>query len=546
MKRNNNKHIVLGIVLLGIITLGFLSCGGGAQSGNKAGDVFMYASKTKFTHFDPHVANTTTQANFTYQVYESLIMRNANYELEMGLGLAKSWELMSETEWKFILHKGVKFHDGADFTAEDVVASFKRGAEAKEGGSSVAKNMVESVEVIDDYTVVIHTNGYIPVFPSALTSIQIADKDWLDEHSPTAITTADANNYTRDHANGTGPYKLMSLDPSGEVIFEKFEGYRNKANAGHIKTIKYITIEDDATRIASLISGQVDLIFPVPIQDWKSIESEDALKLVKNIEGRPIFLGLDQFSDVLLGAEDGATANPFKDKRVREAINLAIDIQTINDQHLEGNGYPIGILSAPGLGGHPKNVAITSPYPYDVKRAKELMKEAGYENGFSVTFNAPNNRYVKDEAMAASIVVMLAKINITVNLETEPRSQYFDRLFNKRAVSMYMLGWGPIAAHDFDIVTRLLSYPDEEKKLGGYNIGQYKNTAINTISEQLKDYKYNEQFNALISEAYAISKKDFAYVPLLAPPISVAAKKSFDFVLSPNEEIRFSNIIAIE
>ena len=330
-----------------------------------AENVLRWTSQGDALTLDPHSQNESPTIAMNGQIYESLITRDANLSLQPEL--ATSWEADADG-WTFKLREGVKFHDGSAFTAEDVVFSFERAKHEASDYKEQAKN-VAMVEVIDDYTVKLKTDGPNPILPNQLTSIYIMDKDWSEANNVTSPQDfkAKEETFAVRNTNGTGPFSVVSRAPDElTVLAANPDWWGSDLFPGNLDRIEYRPITNAATRVAALLSGEVDFVLDPPLQDVKRIESTEGLNVQTVAQIRSIFFGMDQGIDKLRSSD--VEGNPFKDARVREAFNLAIDKVAIQRVVMDGFSFPTGMITPPGvLGNTPDNDAS---YGFDAAKAK--------------------------------------------------------------------------------------------------------------------------------------------------------------------------------
>ncbi|MDE4139408.1 MULTISPECIES: ABC transporter substrate-binding protein [Rhodobacterales] len=491
-----------------------------------AENVLRWTSQGDALTMDPHSQNEGPTIAMNGQIYESLVTRDADLTLQPEL--AESWEAGSDG-WTFKLRQGVKFHDGADFTAEDVVFSFERANHEASDYKEQAKN-VTSVEVIDDYTVKLMTDGPNPILPNQLTSIYMMDKGWSEANNVTAPQDfkAKEETYAVRNANGTGPFSLVSRAPDELTVLERNAAWwGNDMFPGNIDKIEYRPISNAATRVAALLSGEVDFVLDPPLQDLKRIESADGLGVKTVAQIRSIFFGMDQGIEKLRSSDvDG---NPFKDKRVREAFNLAIDKAAIQRVVMEGLSFPTGMITPPGvLGNTPDNDAS---YGFDPEKAKSLLTEAGYPEGFSIQLDCPNNRYNNDEKICQAAVAMLAKIGVKVNLDAIPKAQHFPKI-QKRESDFYMLGWGVPTLDSHYVFSYLL---DGE---GSWNATGYDNARVNEITDAITTEIDIDKRTALIDEAWDLVKADIPYVPIHHQVLAWGISDKVDIAIAADDAFR--------
>ena len=354
---------------------------------------------------DPHSLNESLQITVVENVYETLVSRDANYKLTPLL--ATSWKQTAPTVWRFDLRKGVKFHDGTPFTADDVIFSYER---AKGDGSDMKSYVGQFKEIkkINDHTIDIITNAPFPIVPELITHWAIMSKKWCEENQATKPVDRrkGIENSASFRANGTGPFVVKERQPNVQTRFARNFNYWGKVT-GNVDEVVFSVIGNDATRVAAMLSGELDIMEPVPVQDVERLKSNDKLKILQGPELRAIFLGMDQKRDELLYSNVKGK-NPFKDIRVRKAFYQAIDIETIKSRVMRGAATPLGLMLPPQVNGFAPDLA--KRMPYDAEAAKKLLTEAGYPSGFEVKMNCPNDRYVNDAEICQAVAANLAKM----------------------------------------------------------------------------------------------------------------------------------------
>lgn len=492
-----------------------------------AENVLRWTSQGDALTMDPHSQNESPTIAFNGQIYEALVAR----DIEMNLvpELAESWTA-SPDGWTFKLRQGVKFHDGADFTAEDVVFSFNRALEESSDYKEQVKT-VSSIEVIDDYTVKLVTAGANPILPNTLTNVYIMDSGWAKANGVEKPQdfAAEEETFSVRNSNGTGPFMLMSRAPEELSVLQRNPNWwGDSMYPGNVDRIEYRPIKNAATRVAALLSGEVDFVLDAPLQDLKRIEATEGLTTKTVAQVRSIFFGMDQSVDELRSSNVKG-ANPFRDIKVREAFNLAIDKDAIQRVVMDGLSFPTGIITPPGvLGNTPE---LDQQYGFDLDKAKSLMAEAGYADGFEVQLDCPNNRYNNDEKICQAAVAMLAKIGVKVNLDAIPKAQHFPKI-QKRISDFYMLGWG-VSTLDSHYV---FSYLFEGE--GSWNGIGYNNARVNEITKLIETETDIPKRTALIDEAWHIIKKEMPYLPIHHQVLGWSMKDNVDVPIAADDHLR--------
>ena len=485
---------------------------------------------------DPHSLNESLQLGFMSNVYEPLIGRDK--KLGLVPALATKWTQASPTVWRFELRKGVTFHDGSPFTADDVVFSFKRAA----GEGSDMKSYVSSfkeVRRIDDFTVEIETITPFPILSDVISLVYMMNKKWCEENK--AQLPVDRRkgieNTASFKANGTGPFRLKERQPTTRSVLVRNGNYWDKIES-NVDEVVFTPIGNDATRVAALLSGEIDVMEPVPLQDVERIKSNLNLKVMQGPELRTIFLGMDQKRDELLYSSVKGK-NPFKDKRVRQAFYQAIDIETIKSRVMRGASAPAALMIGPGIKGFVPE--LNKRLPYDPEASKKLMAEAGYPNGFEVGMNCPNDRYVNDGEICQAVAANLARIGVKVNLQTETKVTYFPKILS-RNTSFYLLGWtaGTYDAHN--PLTALMATPTD-KGQGQFNLGAYSNAKLDELTLKIQSETDQGKRNAMIKEAFEIHANDIGHLPLHQQALAWAMKKNIELTQLPDNFMPYRWIV---
>ncbi len=480
---------------------------------------------------DPHSLNETVQLSFTGNVYDPLVSRDK----KMGLapGLATKWTQTSPTVWRFELRPNVKFHDGTPFTADDVVFSFKRAA----GDGSDMKgitNQIKEVRKVGPLTVDIETNAPYPILPDTLTTLAMMSQKWCVENK--AEKPVDRRkgieNTASFKANGTGPWRLRERQPSVRTVLVKNAQSWEK-NESNVDEVVFTPIGNDATRVAALLSGEIDLMEPVPLQDVDRIKSQ-GYTVLQGPELRTIFLGMDQKRDELLFSSVKGK-NPFKDVRVRKAFYQAIDIETIKTRVMRNAALPTALMVGAAVRGFQED--MNKRFPYDPEASKKLLAEAGYPNGFEVTMNCPNDRYVNDAAICQAVAANLARVGVKINLAAETKISYFPKIL-RRDTSFYLLGWTPSTVDAHDVLSSIMSTPTD-KGQGQFNLGAYSNTKLDELTLKIQSETDPKKRNDMIREAFKIHQDDVGHIPLHQQALAWGFNNRVSLVQPPSNYMFF-------
>jgi peptide/nickel transport system substrate-binding protein len=482
-------------------------------------ETFRYAFRIDPASLDPQAIAETFTLSWLGQIYEPLVGRGKKLELIPALAL--KWEQPDPLTWRFHLRPDVKFQGGEPFTADDVVFTINR---VKMEGSDMAYtvNSVKEVKKVDDLTVDMILDNPNPILPYQITSTYMMSKSWAEANGAgkPASVKAKVENFASTNANGTGPFKIKSRQAGVRTVFEPFGGWWGNAGKQHnLSEVIFTPIQADATRVAALLSGEVDMVYPVPQQDVARIKSGGAFDVLQGYELRTIFLNMDQKRDELLDSNVKGK-NPLKDLRVRKAIYQAIDIDAIRDRIMGGSSHNAGIMVAPGITGY--DAKLDTRYPFDLAASKALLAEAGYKDGFEMGMDCPNDRYVNDEKICQAIVGMLARAGIKVNLLAQTRTKYFEKILG-RNTTFSLLGWQPLSYDAHSTLQETTHTP--VGKAGTYNVGNYSNPKIDALTEAIETEADLVKRQALISEALAMEKADIAHIPLHQAALSWGVRK---------------------
>ena len=472
---------------------------------------------------DPAIGTDTAALVFMAHIYERLVTRDREFTLQPSLAL--SWAPMSPTTMRFKLRPGIKFHDGTPFTADDVPFSIAR---AREPTSLIKSNTVgiKSATRIDELTVDVETEGPLPTLLNQLYLIPIMSRAWAATHGVTgpANYVSGKENYATRHANGTGPYQLKSFESGGKVVLSAHPGWWGKRE-GNVTEGIYTPIRSNGTRLAALVSGEVDLLIDPPVQDLERLRSNAALKLLQIPEPRIILLQFDLARDELLFSTVKGK-NPFKDRHVREAMRLAIDGEALHKKVMRGNSKPMGSMIAKGITGHSERAA--RPSAFDPVRARKLLAEAGYPDGFGVTLDCTNDRYILDEQICAALAGMFSKIGIDATPNPKPKAIFFQKTdASKRETSLMLIGYYPTTVDAGALLEGVL-HTYNGKGAGDNNTGQYSNPRMDALIKAARVELDATKRLALLEEIQLLQNEDIATIPIHQQLPSWAMRRNID------------------
>jgi len=492
--------------------------------GSANAKTFRWAAQGDAATMDPHGISAGLTLGFLGNIYDGLVRRAGDLSLEPAL--ATRWSATGPTTWRFKLREGVKFHDGSDFTSDDVVFSWQRAA-AKSSGVRAIIGSIKDVKTAGKYAVDITTGKPDPLLPQSIANWFIVSRAWSVKNgaADAASPAQKKEGYATNHTNGTGPFHLISREAGVKTVLQPYTGWWDKA--GHnVTEAVFRPVKSAATRVAALLSGELDLIYPVPVQDAGRVADTAGFKMLTGTELRTIFIGMDVTRDELLHSTVKGK-NPFKDIKVRQALYHAIDVDAIREKVMRGTSTPAGLLIGPGINGFKQ--AMNGRLAYDPAKAKSLLADAGYGQGFGVGMDCTNDRYVNDAAICTAVVSMLARIGVKVQLNADSKSRIFAK-YKARDTSLYLLGWtaGTYDAHH--IMRFLLSKPNPERKLGSWNFGGYWNARIDVLRDQIAVEVDKAKRQAMIDEVHTIFRAELPYIPLHQQALSWGVRSNVDLI----------------
>ena len=493
-----------------------------------------WSSQGDYLSADPHAQNEGLNNNINDFVYERLTARDR--KLGLVPSLATSWEAVSPTLWRFQLRRGVTFHDGTPFTADDVVFSIER-AQLPSSNFKVYAAPIGKVRKVASHTVEIETPAPSPLLLEHVNTIRIMSKAWAEKNAasrPQDFKTGEET-YASRNANGTGPYTLVRREAEVATVLRKnprWWGLPEGLFEGNVDEIVYRPIKSDATRMAALLTGELDLVLDPPLQDIARLRGDKRLRIYEGPENRVIFLVMDQ-DRAELRHSSVKGRNPFKDLRVRQALYEAIDVAAIQRQVMRGMSSPTGSM-VPTAG---QSFPELEPrlLPYDPARARKRLAEAGYPAGFDVALDCPNNRYVNDERICTALAAMWAKVGIRVRLNALPRAQFFQKV-DQLDVSLHLYGWGGAATDPGFTLTPVLHSHDGQGR-GDFNSGRFRDEALDRTIRAIEVEMDVPRRRALMLEALQRVRQNIYVIPLHRQVIPWAARAGVRAVHRPDNVI---------
>ncbi|MBM3340628.1 MAG: ABC transporter substrate-binding protein [Betaproteobacteria bacterium] len=483
------------------------------------------------TSIDPHFHNLTPNNNVAEHIFETLVTKDARSRLRPAL--AESWRAIDDLTWEFRLRKGVKFHDGADFTAQDVVFTLERVPAVPNSPSSFAtysKQIVEKI-IVDPHTIRFKTATPYPLMPTDMSTIFIVSSRAAKGATAAGASTEDFN--SGKAAIGTGPFKFVRYAKGDRLELARHDAYWGVKPAWEKVTFRLITA--DPTRVAALLAGDVRAIENVPTSDIARIAKSKDFTLYRTVSHRLMYLHLDSNRDRSPFVTDKAgkplDKNPLKDVRVRRAISKAINRQALVERVMEGAAVATGQLMPEGMFGH---TPALKPEAHDVEGARKLLAEAGYPDGFAITLHAPNNRYVNDEQIAQAIAQLLTRAGIATKVDAMPASVFFSR-GSKLDFSFLLAGWGADTAEASSPLKALLATFDTAKGMGTANRGRYSNPKMDAVLTQALSTVDDVKRERLLQQATEIAVGDLGIIPLYHQHNLWAARRGVTYTARTDE-----------
>jgi peptide/nickel transport system substrate-binding protein len=512
-------------VFVAVLALGWAS-GVGAQE-------LKIGLSAEPSAMDPHFHNLTPNNSLTKHIFDRLTDQDENQLVQPGLAL--SWRITDETTWEFKLRPGVKFSNGDDFTANDVIYSYCRAPRVENSPSSfgIYTRQISGMSAPNPLTVLIKTPAPHPLLPTELSAIAIlsakangAGAVTFDRQECKGVGTypkTEAFN-SGEAAVGTGPYRLVRYTKGDRIILERNESYWGDKPAWQRVIFRPIT--SAGPRVAALLAGDVDLIENVPIQDLARIKANAAYKVVEALSARVVYLHFDYVDDVPPGM-GGAAANknPFRDKRVREAISKAIDRDAIVARIMGGVAMPAAEMLPPMMFGANKDAKVAKADPAE---AKKLLAEAGYPDGFALLLGTPNDRYVNDAQISQAVAQMLSRIGLKTSIEAMTASQFFVKR-NKHEFGMWLSGWLADTGEMSSPLKSLIATPNKDKGMGPTNPGGYSNLKVDALIEQALATIDDAKRGALLAQASRTAMEDYGLLPLHFEMTTWAMRKDLDY-----------------
>jgi peptide/nickel transport system substrate-binding protein len=506
---------------LGAVIASIALCGSAVAADLKIG------VGSEVTTLDPHFFHLTPNTEIDKLIYSGLITQDAN--LKVVPDLAASWRTTDPTHWEFKLRPGVKWQDGSPLTADDVVFSYQRARNVPNSPGSFLQFLkhVKTTTATDDHTVVVETDQPDPILLNEILNVWIVSRKSAEN-----ATTADYN--SRKAAVGTGPYRVVEWVPGDHITLERFDGYFGAKPDWQRVTYKPIT--SDASRVAALLSGDVDLINNVPGNDVATLKANPKVTLGTMESNRCYFwtLDVDRDASPQITDADGKpmTKNPLKDERVRRAMSMAIDRAALVSKVMQGQAVEAAQFNPQGT---PGTSAKMKPVAYDLAGAKKLLAEAGYANGFGVVVNSSNDRYPNDAQVNQAVAQMWSRLGLKTSVNAVPKAIYFPRVV-KLEYSVSMAGNSTDTGEPLSQLQYLLGTYNPAKGMGAGNSGRYSDPKFDAIIDKAAMTLDDGKRNALLAEAYEYAiGQQVVVIPMLFPITTWAMRKGIVYNGFPQE-----------
>ncbi|CAN5904221.1 ABC transporter substrate-binding protein [soil metagenome] len=491
-----------------------------------------WAARGDAESMDPHTVAETLTIGMAALVHDSLVERDRDVRIVPGL--ATSWKAIDPKRWRFELRRGVVFHDGSPFTADDVVFSILRAQQPSSQLNFYAGPLGTPVR-IDDYTVELRLERPDPILLQHLSGVMIMSRTWAAKHHAERVPNfrAREESFSSRNANGTGRYRLVQREPGVRTVLERNPAWWGRFE-GNVQKVVFTPIANDASRTAALLGGSVDFVNDLAVQDVERARADPSLRVTVAPENRLVFLGFDLWREEspYVGVKG---ANPLRDARVREAFAYAIDTEAIKTRIMRGYSVPARCMAVALAGCMVDKLDV--PLRPDVARARKLMAEAGYEQGFDLTLDCPNDRYVNDQAICVALVGMLARIDVRLKVDARPKTLFFPKV-QSSDTSFYLLGWAGSFADAQPVLDPLVHSRDDAAGKGAGNFGRIADPALDRLIDAAGTETDPERRSALIGDAQRRVAEQFYYLPLHRQTLFWASRANVHTVTTPNGVVR--------
>ena len=470
---------------------------------------------------DPHAHDEGVSLTLNQQIYEPLLLRDAQGKTSPAL--AEGWTTTSDPlTWEFRLRRNVLFHDGTPFTADDVVFSIAR-AKTPQSGIKDLLASIEQVTPIDSHTIRIKTRSPTPLLPGSLTHVLVMSKAWAERNGVTQVPTGQqtAQAHTFRNANGTGPFVLVSRVPGSRTVMRRHDTYwANAAAPVEISELIYLPIPNDTERVQAFVQGEVDFLQDVPVNELPRLQANKAVTVSIGALNRTVFLGTQVGPLAQTGGVE-APRNPLADKRVREAISMSLNRQLIQRSVLLGQAIPTGTVAPPSINGYPRQLDRLPQV--DLARAKAIITDAGWPNGFQLRLDCPREGIVRAEAVCRSIAAQLANAGITIDVVVRDAAQHLEHLRDDKAATDLFLSQVSVPSFDSELIL-LDIFHTRDKRAGRANATRYSNSELDKVIDSLAGQLDFSQRSQAIAQAWRIAHDEMIYIPLHVQTVAYAMK----------------------
>ena len=494
------------------------------------------ASSAPVTSMDPHYHTLTPNISAHGHIFEKLI--DLDPAGHMIPGLALSWTLRDDKTWEIKL-RDAKFHDGTPFTAEDVAYTLARVPKVKNSPASfqIYTRAVVATEIVDPHTILLKTATPYPLLPSDLLQV------FMIPHTLGPDPSTEDFNSGKD-VNGTGPFRFVSYQPGNRIEMERNDAYWGPKP--HWAHVDYRMISNDAARTASLLAGDVDIIEFVPPADLSKLRHDSRVTLSEIVSNRSIYLWLDHSHTGTMPEITGPNGetldkNPLKDLRVRQALSLAINRAGIVERVMEGAALPTKQYLPPGNSNHVDDLL---PDPYEPERAKTLLKEAGYPNGFRIVLHGPNDRYVNDAKIVQAVAQMWQRIGVQTTVDTMPWSSYATRA-GKQEFAAFLLGWGVNSGEGTNPLRAQIATWNPQRGLGTANRGRYSNPEVDALLDTAMSTMDQAARDKIVLRTMKLAMDDVPVIMLHLQKNIWATRKGLAYAARVDEETRATGVVEV-
>lgn len=527
------KHRMLGAVAAAALLV----------AGAAGAEPLRFAGATPALTMDPHATNDVVTTAVFRQVYDSLV--GLGVEMDLVPGIATSWDYLGDNTWRFALREGVRFHDGSSLTAEDVAFSILRQKDSRFYRSLFGA--ITEVRIVDAATIDVISSEPDPVLPRKMARLFVMSRAWAEAHGVVEIPDLGAEGteaFSVRNAMGTGPMRLISHDPSVETRFEAFAGHWDDA-PGNVTTATYSVIGSGPTRVAALLSGEVDLVVDLPLQDIPRVQATPGFSVSQAPQLIVMQLEMDGSRDQALATFDRAgnplAGNPFRDPRVRQAIAHAVDAPAIVERVMRGHARTVGIAATPGMGGYQADLDIR--WPTDLDRARALLAEAGYGEGFVTTLNCPLDRYVNGEDICRAVAGMMARIGIEVRVNGMVWPEFARMLVNGPDSSFHLIALTPNTWDAQESFYGHMLTRDPEANRGFWNWALWSDPEFDAVALALPTVFDEAERTALYRRGLDLARERVHAVYLHQPMIVWGMRERVEAPIRADAAVTLQNVV---